>query len=120
MNQQIQVDENSVDEPWERLLDQLQQLVGKRPADLNAVLFLIGVQELGQGPRRFSKEAKQDLMHVAVCRVLSQSGYYQFDGHDKDGWPQWSLQKPIPFADLLGQEAFLKQHVIRYFQTVLA
>lgn len=113
MNQQ------DIDTAWDELLDQLQQLVGKRPADLNAVLFLIGVQELGRGPRRFSKEQKQDLMHIAVCRVLSLSGYYTFDGYDKDGWPLWELAKPIPHADLLTQEHFLKQHVIQYFQSVL-
>lgn len=113
------MNENSIDKSWEDLLDQLQMLVGKRPADLNAVLFLIGVQELGQGPKRFSKEAKQDLMHIAVCRVLSQSGYYTLDGYDKDGWPQWTLAKPIPAGDLLLQENLLKEHVIHYFQSML-
>jgi hypothetical protein len=111
--------ENTIDNSWERLLDHLQDLVGKRPADLNAVLFLIGVQELGTGPKRFSKEAKQDLMHIAVCRVLSSDGYYTFDGLDKDGWPQWTLAKPIPHGDLLSQENFLKEHVIKYFESLL-
>ncbi|MBN8823955.1 MULTISPECIES: hypothetical protein [unclassified Spirosoma] len=111
-------EEKSIDKSWEELLDQLAQVVGKRPADLNAVLFLIGVQELGTGPKRFSKEAKQDLMHVAVCRVLSLSGYYTLEGYDQDGWPQWSLAKPIPHGDLLTQEIFLKQHVIHYFETL--
>lgn len=113
------MDAESIDKIWEALLDQLQKLVGKRPSDLNAVLFLIGVQELGVGPKRFSKEAKQDLMHIAVCQVLSQPGYYTFEGYDKDGWPQWILAKPIPHGDLLAQENFLKQHVIDYFKTVL-
>lgn len=112
------MDEKSIDNAWEELLDQLQRMIGKRPADLNAVLFLIGVQELGTGPKRFSKEAKQDLMHTAVCRVLSQSGYYTFDGLDKDGWPQWTLIKPVPHGDLLAQENFLKQHVIQYFESL--
>lgn len=108
-----------MDTAWEALLDQLQTLVGKRPVDLNAVLFLIGVQELGNGPRRFSKEAKQDLMHIGVCRILSQSGYYVFEGYDKDGWPHWTLAKPIPPGDLLAQEHFLKEHILQYFQSVL-
>lgn len=105
---------------WENLLDQIQQLLGKRPADLNAVLFLIGVQELGRGPIRFSKEQKQDLMHIAVCRVLSESGYYEFAGPDKDGWPHWTLTKPLPPGDLLAQEELLKSHVLIYFQSVFA
>ena len=113
------MNEKNIDASWEDLLDHLQTLVRKRPADLNAVLFLIGVQELGNGPKRFSKEAKQDLMHVGVCRVLDQPGYYVFDGHDKDGWPHWNLAKPVPSGDVLAQEAFLKEHVIHYFQSVL-
>jgi hypothetical protein len=104
---------------WESLLDQLQELVGKRPVDLNAVLFLIGVQELGRGPRRFTKEQKQDLLHIAVCRVLSLSGYYSHDGLDADGWPLWTLNKPIPFAGLAQQEEFIKMHVVRYFEQTL-
>ncbi|WP_080241510.1 hypothetical protein [Spirosoma rigui] len=111
--------DNSIDGSWEDLLDQIQTLVGKRPADLNAVLFLIGVQELGKGPIRFSKEAKQDLMHIAVCKVLSQSGYYSFDGYDKDGWPLWTLIKPLPHGDLMAQETLLKHHVILYFNSIL-
>ena len=35
--------------------------------DLQTVLFLIGVQELGRIPKtKFTKEEKRDLMHVAV------------------------------------------------------
>ena len=113
------MNENNVDTSWEDLLTQLQLMVGRRPVDLNAVLFLIGVQELGKGPIRFSKEAKQDLMHIAVCKVLSSSGYYAFDGHDKDGWPMWTLSRPLPSGDLIAQENLLKEHVIRYFQSVL-
>ena len=112
------IDEKNLDTHWEELLDKLQVSVGKRPADLNAVLFLIGIQELGTGPKRFSKEAKQDLMHVGVCRVLSQSGYYVLDGQDKDGWPHWTLAIPIPHSDLSTQENFLKQHVIQYFESL--
>lgn len=109
----------STDSSWNELLDRIQMLVGKRPADLNAVLFLIGVQELGKGPKRFSKEAKQDLMHIGVCRVLSQSGYYTFDRYDQDGWPHWTLIKPVVQGDLLTQENFLKEHVIQYFESLL-
>lgn len=104
---------------WNTLIDQLEQLIGKRPADLNAVLFLIGIQELGRGPRRFTKEQKQDLLHIAVCRVLSLSGYYHLDGYDADGWPKWILLQPIPGSGLPDQETLIKEHVIRYFEQVL-
>ena len=58
---------------------------GKKP-DLESVLFLIGIQELGDIRKKFSKEQKQDLMHIAVCTVFSTSGYYELSGADEDGW----------------------------------
>lgn len=105
-----------LDRRWQVLLSTLQQSIGKKPKDLNGVLFLIGVQELGGGSRRFSKEEKQDLMHIAICRVLSLSGYYELDGLDKDGWPHWKLIKKLPHFDLLEQEKLLKMHVLEYFE----
>jgi len=101
---------------WQQLLNKLEQLVGKKPADLNAVLFLIGTQELGKGPQHFSKEQKQDLMHIAICKVLSYSGFYELEGVDKDGWPHWKLVKKLPHFDMLEQEKLLKMHVLEYFQ----
>ncbi len=94
----------------------IQEVIGKRPKDLNGVLFLIGVQELGRGPSQFSKEEKQDLMHIAICKVLSYSGYYELQGHDADGWPHWKLIKKLPRFDLLDQEKLLKMHVLEYFE----
>jgi hypothetical protein len=86
-----------------------------RPKDLNGVLFLIGIQELGQGHRNFSKEEKQDLIHIAICRVLSQAGFYKLEGIDQDGWPHWKLLKPLPQFELLEQEKLLKMQILDYF-----
>ncbi len=102
---------------WNELLNSLEQLIGKKPKDLNAVLFLIGVQELGKGSRIFSKEEKQDLMHIAICKVLSLAGYYQLEGLDEDGWPHWKVVEKLPNIDLLEQEKLLKMHVMEYFET---
>ncbi len=101
---------------WQKLLQDLESVVGKKPQDLNAVLFLIGVQELGKGIRTFSKEEKQDLMHIATCKVLSLSGFYSLEGLDEDGWPHWKLEKKLPNFDLLEQEKLLKMHVLEYFE----
>jgi len=101
---------------WNLILDHLGGIIGKRPNDLNGVLFLIGVQELGKGRRNFTKEEKQDLMHIAICRVLSSSGFYKLEGIDEDGWPHWELVRPLPHFDLLDQEKLLKIHVIDYFK----
>jgi len=101
---------------WNGLLNALHQHIGKKPKDLNSVLFIIGVQELGQGARPFSKEEKQDLMHIAICKIMSLSGYYRLEGLDKQGWPHWKLLKKLPHFDLLEQEKLLKMHVLEYFE----
>ncbi|HEY0651612.1 MAG TPA: hypothetical protein VGD65_00745 [Chryseosolibacter sp.] len=106
----------ALDRKWNGLLEDLTDLIGKKPKDLNGVLFLIGVQELGKGNQNFSKEEKQDLMHIGICKVLSLSGYYELDGLDKDGWPHWKLVKKLPHFDLLEQEKLLKMHVMEYFE----
>ena len=83
---------------------------------MNAILFLIGVQELGKGPKSFSKEEKQDLMHIAICKLLSLSGFYELEGTDDQGWPHWKMIKPLPHFDLLEQEKLLKMHILDYFE----
>lgn len=101
---------------WSRLLSELEGILEKKPKDLNGVLFIIGIQELGKGARRFSKEEKQDLMHIAICKVLSLSGYYELEGLDAEGWPHWKVVKKLPHFDLLEQEKLLKMHVLEYFE----
>lgn len=104
------------DRKWGALLSFLAKTIGKKPKDLNAVLFLIGVNELGKGRRRFSKEEKQDLMHIGICKVLSQLGYYELEGLDEDGWPHWKKVKNPPHLDFLEQEKLLKIQIIDYFE----
>ncbi len=101
---------------WLKLRIKLKEHFGIKP-DMNGVLMLIGVQELGQGPQEFSKEQKQDLMHIAVCTVLSLGGYYHPDGLDEEGWPHFSQLIPLPDYTLIDQENFLKDHILLYFQS---
>jgi len=107
--------DDEIERAWKVLVKELTSQFGKKP-DLQAVLYLIGVQELGKGNQRFTKEEKQDLMHIAICKVLSFSGYYELEGLDEEGWPHWKLVKKLPFFDLLSQEIFLKMHVLEYFE----
>jgi hypothetical protein len=106
-----------VKEAWELILDFLETQFDKRPADLESVLFLIGVQELGHGHVHFTKEQKQDLMHIATCKVLSYSGFYSLDGKDAEGWPHWELIQNLPPLNLKEQEILIQAHVIHYFKT---
>jgi len=86
--------------------------------DIKVMLFLIGVQELGQGPRKFSKRQKEELMHIANCKLFSQMGFYELEGLDQDGWPHWKLVKVIPNYTLLEQEMVIKSLMIDYFESM--
>ena len=102
---------------WLKLRIKLKEQFGIKP-DMNGILMLIGVQELGQGPQEFNKEQKQDLMHIAICTVLTPSGYFAFDGNDEQGWPHFSQLKALPSNNLFEQENFLKDHILLYFQSL--
>ena len=102
---------------WWKLEETLMAKFGKKP-DMEAILFLIGIQEIGNLKKEFTKEQKQDLMHVAVCTVLAQSGYYLFEGRDEEGWPHFAQVKELPVYELIEQENFLKDHVLLYFDNL--
>lgn len=99
---------------WWKLEEKMIERFGKKP-DLETILFLIGIQEYGDIRPKFTKEQKQDLMHIAVCTLLSQSGYYEIDRYDDDGWPHFRQLKSLPNFDMMEQETFLKDHVLLYF-----
>ncbi|MBK8622072.1 MAG: hypothetical protein IPN79_09965 [Saprospiraceae bacterium] len=85
--------------------------------DFQTILFLVGVQELGRWKKEnFTKEEKKDLMHVAVCTLLEQDGYYTFEGRDQDGWPHWKENIPFNVKGVQDQEMILKTNIIRYFK----
>lgn len=100
---------------WWALESRLMERFGKKP-DMETILFLIGLQETGFVAEKITKEQKQDLMHVAVCGLLSGSGFYVLSGHDDDGWPHYEQRKELPDMFLPEQENFLKDHILLYFE----
>ena len=84
--------------------------------DLQAILFLIGIQEANVRKSSFTKEEKQDLMHVATCHLLTQQGFFEFLGEDTDGWPHYNQVKTIPAEGMKAQENLLKSAIINYFK----
>jgi hypothetical protein len=99
---------------WWSLEAKILERFGKKP-DVEAVLFLIGMQETGFVRKDISKEQKQDLMHVAICTVLSPSGFYVLEGNDEEGWPHFKQLKELPVMNTYEQENFLKDHILLYF-----
>lgn len=99
---------------WWQLLAKLTERFGKKP-DMEAILFLIGLQETNFVKDKITKEQKQDLMHVAICILLEPSGFYELLHHDKEGWPHFQQLKELPALHLPEQENFLKDHILLYF-----
>ncbi|MGB1205394.1 MAG: hypothetical protein ACPG5B_07105 [Chitinophagales bacterium] len=103
---------------WAELMAEMQANFGKVP-DLQTMLFLIGVQELGQLRHDFNKEEKQDLIHIAVCCLLSQQGHFHFIGRDEDGWPHYEATNRLneqEWKGLFQQEIQLKTLILQYFE----
>ena len=102
---------------WWKLEVKLMERFGKKP-DMEAILFLIGIQETGNLQNKFTKEQKQDLMHVAVCCLLSQSGFYEIEDYDEEHWPHFKQLKELPQFNMIEQENFLKDHILLYFEKI--
>ncbi len=83
--------------------------------DMQAILFLIGVNELGIGYKNYTKAEKTDLFHVAICTLLEPYGYYSFDGRDKDNWPHFTLLKELPPLSTNDQQHLMKEAILDYF-----
>ncbi|HWY99294.1 MAG TPA: hypothetical protein VNY36_09420, partial [Bacteroidia bacterium] len=82
-------------EEWDSLMKRLEVQFGEG-IEIEGILMLIGVQELGRGYQKFSKDEKLDVLHVALCTLLEPMGYYTYAGEDADGWPQWEPVTTIP------------------------
>ncbi|MEM6514569.1 MAG: hypothetical protein AAF688_00150 [Bacteroidota bacterium] len=85
------------------------------PLDLDAIIYLIGVQELGQLDRKFKKDHKLDLMHIAICKLLMPYGYYEFDYVDQDGWPHYKVKEQLPSLKAGEQSILMKDAIVNYF-----
>jgi hypothetical protein len=99
---------------WYKIVFSLKKQFGKKP-DMNGILFLIGMRELGQN-REFTKEEKMDLFHIATCKLLSYDGYFRYNHTDSDGWPHYELIAQPEYKELLSQEYYLRKQVVRYFE----
>ena len=105
----------TVNKRWPELQSRIVEDFDVDTPDIQAFLFLIGIQELGKGPKKFSKREKEELMHIATCKLFSAMGFYELEGLDQDGWPHWNLVKTIPNYTILEQEMIMKSLIINYF-----
>lgn len=103
-------------ERWENLVNLLSnQFSQGEDLDLDAIIYLIGVQELGKLHREFKKDQKLDLMHIAICRLLEPYGFYKFDYVDTDGWPHYTVIEELPPLRAGEQSVLMKEAIVNYF-----
>lgn len=100
---------------WKNVVAKFENIFGPE-MDIQAIIFLIGVQELGQGPREFSKNEKVELMHIAICRILSPFGFYELEGRDDEGWPHYKTLKTLPHLNAGDQLKLMKRGIIQYVE----
>jgi hypothetical protein len=101
---------------WEKLKELLSnQFADGEKLDLEAIIYLIGVQEFGKIHREFKKDEKINLMHIAICRLLEPYGYYAFDYFDKEGWPHYIVKEELPPLKAGEQSVLMKEAIVNYF-----
>jgi hypothetical protein len=104
-------------EDYEKVLAILANKFGDgEELNLDAIIYLIGVQELGKGAVEFKKDDKVNLMHIAICRLLEPFGYYEFDFFDNEGWPHYKVLEELPQLKAGEQTVLIKEAIVLYFK----
>lgn len=101
---------------WDTLVKKLSnRFADGEILDLESIIYLVGVQELGQLNRGFKKDEKLNLMHIAICKLLEPYGYYEFDFYDEDGWPHYTVKAQLPNLKAGEQSILMKEALVQYF-----
>lgn len=103
-------------ERWEKLVTILSDKFSQgEDLDLDSIIFLIGVQEFGQVHRKYKKDEKVNLMHIAICRLLEPYGFYEFEYVDAEGWPHYKVKEELPPLKAGEQSVLMKEAIVNYF-----
>lgn len=101
---------------WELLVEKLSnQFADGDTLDVDGIIYLIGVQELGKFNKKFKKDEKVNIMHIAICRLLEPFGYYEFSHFDNDGWPHYTIKDQLPHLKAGEQTVLMKEAITNYF-----
>ncbi len=100
---------------WSILLEKLESRFGEK-FDVDGIIFMIGLQELGKPYQKYKKDQKLEIMHVAICTLLEPYGFYIYEGRDRDGWPHWRLNEELPFLDEKQQNKLMVDSILDYFK----
>lgn len=110
--------EENIQEQWDAVVAELSSKFADGDVlNIDSILYLIGLQELGKGVQDFTKDDKINLMHIAVCCLLEPYGYYEFTHRDTEDWPHYKLIKELPHLQSEQQAKLMKEAIIGYFTT---
>ncbi len=108
---------NQLANDWNQLKKKLETQFGQG-IDLAIVLFLIGVQESGQGFREFNQTEKLHLVQIGTSCLLSQWGYFTKSETQENGFPVWIKNTTHPNLTKIQEDLLLKEASINYFKEI--
>lgn len=101
---------------WESLQNKLSnQFADGEQMDLDAIIYMVGIQEFGKPQETFKKDDKINLMHIAICTLLEPYGFYEFDFIDEEGWPHFKNVSKLPALKAGEQTVLMKEALVSYF-----
>ncbi len=102
---------------WENIQKEIsEKFGGGETMDVDAIIYLIGIQELGKGFQKIGKDDKINIMHIAICKLLEPFGFYEFDFFDEDGWPHYKIIDELPNLKPGEQSVLMKEAIVMYFE----
>jgi hypothetical protein len=106
------------EELWEELVLKVSKHF-KVTADFDFMLFMVGVQELGTGMTKYTRDEKWDIINLGKCQLLTLLGYLQQSGKDSAGWPEFQEIKSTKGITPNLMNHLLKGAMIYYFNEQL-
>ena len=114
--QKSQIRDQKLKDRWDNLITVLSDRFSRgQPLEIEGVLYLVGLQELGQVHRKMKKDENVNLIHIGICTVLEPYGYYRFDFFDEEGWPHFELLESLPVLKPGEQSILMKEALVEYF-----
>lgn len=112
----LATDDDALEARWQRLVERVAARYRRTPT-LEALLFLIGIQDRGRGYEpRLDRDRKQDLIMEGTCCAFETLDLYRRVGMDADGFWVWERTRPLPELTVEEQEKVLRLAVLRYFE----
>lgn len=107
----LEIDDALLAAQWQRVQAWFAARFGKESVGIEAMLFLVGIQQRGSGySPKLEKETKQDVIMEGTWSVFETIGLYT-----RDEAGEWQRTTELPELPLDTQEKLLRVALVRYF-----